>query len=242
VNGILSTNTLTTQFLLGAGPIANTQIYTNTLLPNGSQNIGNAPTNSFQGGWFNTLNVQTIQANTTATIGINSTVRVLGTLSTQNQMVSSINLKQFPYTSTLNIPHSSFSITGNQAGTPILLYSNVQFLNQGFHRISQKAILSKNSGGSSQDIHANIFYTVGAFPSTPSITDGYSALPFVNQDNASTFTTLMTEFYVSTPTTRSIYYYDSAAKNYTSRLYMGTLFDTFTPDLGNNPTRIPTIF
>jgi hypothetical protein len=169
-------------------------------------------------------------------------VRIQGNLSTQNLMVSTINRKLYPYTSTLNIPHSSFSITGNQAGTPILLYSNVQFLNQGFHRISQKAILSKNSGGSSQDIHANIFYTVGAFPSTPSITDGYSALPYINDDSRSTFTTLMTEFYVSTPTTRSIYYYDSAAKNYTSRLYMGTLFDTFTPDLGNNPTRIPTIF
>jgi len=169
-------------------------------------------------------------------------VRIQGNLSTQNLMVSTINRKLYPYTSTLNIPFSTFSITGNQAGTPILLYRNVEFLNQGFHRISQKAILSKNSGGNSQDIHANIFYTVGAFPSTPSITDGYSALPYVNDDSRSTFTTLMTEFYVSTPTTRSIYYYDSAAKNYTSRLYMGTLFDTFTPDLGNNPTRIPTIF
>jgi hypothetical protein len=102
--------------------------------------------------------------------------------------------------------------------------------------------LSKNTGGSSADIHANIFYTVGSFPSTPSITDGYSALPFVNQDNASTFTTLMTEFYVSTPTTRNILYYDSTANNYTARLYLGTLFDTYTPDLGLNPTRIPSIF
>ena len=163
-------------------------------------------------------------------------------ISSQSLIVSTINRKLYPYTSTLNIPHSSFSITGSQAGTPILLYSNVQFLNQGFHRISQKAILSKNSGGSSQDIHGNIFYTVGSFPSTPSITDGYSALAYANQDNASTFTTLMTEFYVSTPTTRNILYYDSTANNYTARLYLGTLFDTFSPDLGNNPTRIPSIF
>ena len=121
------------------------------------------------------------------------------------------------------------------------MYSNVQFANQGFHRISQKAILSKDTGGASQDIHANIFYTVGAFPSTPSITDGYSALAYANDDGRSTFTTLMTEFYVSTPTTRNILYYDSGAKNYTARLYMGTLFDTFTPDFGNNATRIPNI-
>ena len=160
-------------------------------------------------------------------------------VSSQSLIVSTINRKLYPYTSTLNIPHSTFSITGNQAGTPILLYSNVQFLNQGFHRISQKSILSKNTGGSSADIHGNIFYTVGSFPSTPSITDGYSALPFVNQDNASTFTTLMTEFYVSTPTTRNILYYDATANNYTARLYMGTLFDTYTPQTGINPERIP---
>jgi hypothetical protein len=51
----------------------------------------------------------------------------------------------------------------------------------------------------------------------------------------------MTEFYVSTPTTRNILYYDSTANNYTARLYMGSLFDSVTPDQGNNPTRIPNI-
>jgi hypothetical protein len=155
--------------------------------------------------------------------------------------VSSINKKLYPYTSTLNIPFSSFSITGNQAGTPIVLYSNVEFLNEGFHRISQKCILSKNSGGTSQDIHANIFYTVGTFPSTPTITEGYSALGYVNTIGRSTFTTLMTEFYVSTPTTRNICYYDSVANSYTARLYMGTLFDTYTPSFGLNRELIPNI-
>jgi hypothetical protein len=238
INGVVSTNNLTTNLLAGSGPFGKL-IYTDSLLPNGSVNIGNAPINSFQQGWFNTTYTNTIQANTNTGVGINSTVRVLGTLSTQNLMVSSINLKQYAYTSTLNIPFSSFSITGNQAGTPILLYSNVDFRTQGFHRISQKSILSKNTGGSSADIHANIFYTVGAFPSTPSITDGYSALPVVNQDNASTFTTLLTEFYVSTPTTRNILYYDATANNYTARLYLGTLFDSYTPQFGINPERIP---
>ena len=195
---------------------------------------------NFNGFFSRVCAISTITSNIVHPLGddITSSIRVLGTLSTQNLMVSTINRKLYPYTSTLNIPFSTFSITGNQAGTPILLYSNIQFLNQGFHRISQKAILSKNSGGSSQDIHANIFYTVGAFPSTPSITDGYSALAYANDDARSTFTTLMTEFYVSTPTTRNILYYDSAAKNYTARLYMGTLFDTYTPQFGLNPERI----
>jgi hypothetical protein len=204
--------------------------------------FGSAGTNS--GGFYNQVNARSTitQVIVPDVVGaFSNNIRIQGNVSTQNVFVSSINNKLYPYTSTLNIPFSSFSITGNQAGTPILLYSNVNFRTQGFHRISQKAILSKNTGGTSADIHANIFYTVGAFPSTPSITDGYSALPFVNQDNASTFTTLMTEFYVSSPTTRSIYYYDSTANNYTSRLYLGTLFDSVTPDLGNNPTRIPSI-
>jgi len=197
---------------------------------------------------YNTTRVEANYIHSEGNVG-NSAIGSLGrfynegyfsNVSSQSLIVSTINRKLYPYTSTLNIPFSSFSITGSQAGTPILLYSNVQFLNQGFHRISQKSILSKNSGGNSADIHGNIFYTVGAFPSTPSITDGYSALPFVNQDNASTFTTLMTEFYVSTPTTRNILYYDSTANNYTARLYLGSLFDSVTPDFGLNPTRIPT--
>jgi hypothetical protein len=204
--------------------------------------FGSSGTNS--GGFYNQVNARSTntQVLTPDVVGaFSNNIRVQGNLSTQNVFVSSINNKLYPYTSTLNIPFSSFSITGNQAGTPILLYSNVDFRTQGFHRISQKTILSKNTGGASADIHANIFYTVGAFPSTPSITDGYSALPMVNQDNASTFTTLFTELYVSTPTTRNILYYDATANNYTARLYMGSLFDSVTPDFGNNSTRIPSI-
>jgi hypothetical protein len=167
---------------------------------------------------------------------------IINNVSTLGMTVSSINFKPYPYTSTLNIPFSTFTINGSSAGTPIVLYSNVSFTSQGFHRLSQKAILSKNSGGTSADIHGNIFYTVGTFPSTPTILDGYSALPYLNETGRSTFTTLVTEFFVSTPSTRNICYYDSTANNYTARLYMGTLFDTYTPSFGNNPDRIPNIF
>lgn len=231
----ISTNTLTTQFLLGAGPIAGPQIYTNTLLPNGSQSIGNAPINSFQGGWFNTLNVQTIRANTNTGDSINSTVRVLGTLSTQNQMVSSINLKQYPYTSTLNIPFSTFTITGTNARTPIVLYSNVEFLNRGWHTINQKAVLSKNSGIASTDIYANIYYSIGTFPSTITDVDGYDSLPSINLNGVSTFNTLTTQFYISTPTTRNILYHDFIGNNYVASLFMSPLIDTYIPSFGIRP-------
>lgn len=228
------------------GNASSNNIFTNNLFPTGAgAQLGYNSSGTPGGGFYNILAVRstfTQVINPSGEAGrFSNAVYINTNLSTQNVMVSSINNKLYPYTSTLNIPFSSFSITGNQAGTPILLYSNVDFRTQGFHRISQKAILSKNSGGTSADIHANIFYSIGSFPSTPSITDGYSALPSVNQDNASTFTTLMTEFYVSTPTTRSIFYYDSTANNYTSRLFMGTLFDSVTPDFGNNVTRIPAI-
>ena len=228
------------------GATSDTNIFTQNLFPLGAgSQLGYNSGGTAGGGFYNILAARstfTQVINPSGEAGrFSNAVYINTNLSTQNVMVSSINNKVYPYTSTLNLPFSSFSITGNQAGTPILLYSNIDFRTQGFHRISQKAILSKNTGGASADIHANIFYSLGSFPSTPSITDGYSALPFVNQDNASTFTTLMTEFYVSTPTTRSIFYYDSTANNYTSRLYMGTLFDSVTPDFGNNATRIPNI-
>ena len=243
---IRATNTITASTIAIdriRGAASDTNIFTQNLFPLGSgSQLGYGPALG-GGGYYNfmfarstfTTNINPVTDGVTTS----NNIKVSGNLSTQNVFVSSINNKLYPYTSTLNLPFSSFSITGNQAGTPILLYSNIDFRTQGFHRISQKAILSKNSGGTSQDIHANIFYTVGAFPSTPSITDGYSALPFVNQDNASTFTTLLTEFYVSTPTTRNILYYDATANNYTARLYMGTLFDTYTPQFGINPERIP---
>ena len=93
VNGILSTNTLTTQFLAGAGPIAGTSIYTNTLLPNGTSGIGNTGNNFYSVGCFTSTFTSVIQPRTDAgtSVANSNVVRINGFVSTQNIFSSTIN-------------------------------------------------------------------------------------------------------------------------------------------------------
>jgi len=182
-------------------------------------------------------NTSTLQVSSITSINTNSNISIIGNVSAPQMMISSINNKVYPFWSTLNIPNSTFTINGNNAGTPIVLYSNVQFppYTKGFYKISQKAVLTKKSGGASADIHANMFYTQGTFPSTPAyLLDGYSAFPYVNQDACSSFTTLQTMVNISSITTRNICYYDSTANNYTADLYVGNLVVQYTPTSGYN--------
>ena len=80
-----------------------------------------------------------------------------------------------------------------------------------------------------------IFYTQGTFPSTPShLLDGYSALPYINENNYSTFTTLNTMVSISSITTRNICYYDSTGNTYGANLYMGNLVVEYCPTSGFN--------
>ena len=165
-------------------------------------------------------------------------VYINGNISTPNMYISSINQKMPPFWSTLNIPNSTFIINGTLAGNPavpIVLYSNVQFppYTKGMYKIYQRAILTKNSAGGGTDIHGNIFYTQGTFPSTPGLFhDGYCALPYVNNNGFSSFTTLTTITAISTITTRNICYYDQSAATYTANLYMGRLGVEYVPSVG----------
>lgn len=234
---LISTNTLTTNNLVGSGQFGRF-VFTDTLIPNGGVNIGNAPINSFQQGWFNTTYINTIQPNTASAVGINSTVRVLGTLSTQNQMVSSINLKQYPYVSTIGIPASTFTLSGaaaNNITNPIFLYRNVAFPHAGFFNITQSAIFSRTNATANVP-QASIFYTPGIYPSTISNVDGYSSLPFLGNANASTFTTLAETLYVSTTQlTRNIIYSDPTGNTYTANLFMSPITINYIPNNTLNP-------
>jgi len=147
---------------------------------------------------------------------------------------STINAKLPPFWSTLIIPPSSFSITGSNAGTPIVLYSNVPFppYTKGYFNLYQKAILSKTGGTTTQFVNANIFYTQGQYPSSTTIYDGYSALPYVGDVGASTFTTCVSMVSISSITTRNICYYDARANTYTANLYMGNLVVQYVPTFG----------
>ena len=111
------------------------------------------------------------------------------------------------------------------------------------YKIYQKAILSKTAGISTLDMHPNIFYTQGSYPSSTSVfLDGYTSLPYINNVGTSTYTTCMTMVSISTITTRNIMYYDSIANGYTAKLYMGNIAVEYIPnlgvggDLGQNPS------
>jgi len=158
-------------------------------------------------------------------------------ISTNSLFVSSINNKQYPYTSTLNAPPSTFSYAASNTQSrtvPYVLYSNVAFPNAGWFNVSQKAIFTRASGTS--DTHQSVFYTPGAFISTPSIKDGYASLPYTNQNNNSTFTTLTTELYISsTQLNRNITLYNDTNNNFVGNLFLDRLVATYNPSRGINP-------
>ena len=87
INGTVSTNTLATYFLQGNSPFGRF-VYTDSILPNGNVNIGNAVTNTFASIWGSNIRTDTIFSR----FGDHpqSTVRILGTLSTGILNVSSI--------------------------------------------------------------------------------------------------------------------------------------------------------
>jgi len=158
-------------------------------------------------------------------------------ISTNNLIVSTINNKLYPYTSTLNAPPSTFSYAASNTQSrtvPYVLYSNVAFPNAGWFNVSQKAIFTRASGTS--DTHQSVLYTPGAFISTPSIVDGYSTLPYLNQNNSSTFTTLTTDIYISsTQLNRNIILYNDTNNGFQGRLFMDRLVVTYNPSRGINP-------
>jgi hypothetical protein len=163
-----------------------------------------------------------------------STILLSGNISTSKLYVSTLNAKQYPFWSTCqNVPPSSFNITGTNAGTPIILYSNVLFPTTGLYNISQKMVSQKLSGGTSADIHGSVTYSRGLYASTTGLYDGVSGIPYTNEVNVSCATTLFTSIYVSTnQTTRNISFLDRSANNYTANIYLDTPVIQYIPSYG----------
>jgi hypothetical protein len=241
VNGILSTNTLTTQFLNGAGPIAGTSVYTTTLLPNGSVNIGNTGNNFYQSGCFNSTFTQVIQPRTDASVSAanSNVVRINGFVSTQNVFVSTINRKQYPTRSTIGGPFfpSSFTIDGTTATTPQLLISSINFYaGAGNYDISQRMAYIKLSGGASVDAHGSILVASTNTLLVPDSNAGYGQVPQVNDVGHSTFNTFYTSITVGTNSFERQYkYLDTTGGNYTGSLYLERPVITYIPSQGLNP-------
>ena len=181
---------------------------------------------NFNVGWSNAVITNIIATNIST---LSTTTNVLS--------VSTINRKLYPYTSTLTIPASTFSYAASNtqsATVPYVLYSNVAFPNAGWFSLSQKAIFTRASGTS--DTHQSVLYSPGAFISTPSIKDGYATLPYTNQNNSSTFTTLTTQIYISsTQLNRNIILYNGTTNNFVGNLFLDRLNVSYTPSFGNVP-------
>ena len=255
---ILNASTLNINVL--STPIINTSTITGTYIAATNFSVGNFYVSSFNANAisagtliFSTLSFQNISIGTgfISSLNVNSLTFGAGTgyadftairaglvssiqADTGAQKLSSLNLKMPPFWSTLIIPPSSFSINGANAGTPIILYSNVPFppYTKGYFNLYQKCILSKTAGTNTQYINGNIFYTQGQYPSSTTIYDGYSALPYVADVGASTFTTCASMVSISTIITRNICFYDARANTYSANLYLGNLIVQYVPSFG----------
>ena len=159
-------------------------------------------------------------------------------LNTSNITLSSINRKLYPYASTLNIPASTFTLSGTAANiitAPLVLYSNVAFPHAGFFNLTQSAIFSRTADTTNVP-QASLFYTPGIYPSTISNVDGYASLPYLGNANASSFTTLAETLYVSsTQLTRNIIYSDPTGNAYNANLFMSPITLQYIPNNSANP-------
>ena len=159
----------------------------------------------------------------------------INTISTTNINTSTINQKRVPFTSTLNMPTSTFRVNGrvaNNITAPIVLYSNVQFPCSGWFNIFHHTTFNMSSSASTLQM-ASINYNVGIYPSTFRQVDGSVAVPSIPYSTFSTFTTLQTKIYVSTTQlTRNIIYTDPTGGFYQNRIGMKPIVVEYIPTDG----------
>jgi hypothetical protein len=197
-------------------------------------NVSSMTTNALTiGAGSGFISIPFIQSVLVSSIQINNTQ-----LNTSNITLSSINRKLYTYASTLNIPASTFTLSGTAANiitAPLVLYSNVLFPHAGFFNLTQSAIFSRTADTTNVP-QASLFYTPGIYPSTISNVDGYASLPYLGNANASSFTTLAETLYVSsTQLTRNIIYSDPTGNAYTANLFMSPITLQYIPNNSVNP-------
>jgi hypothetical protein len=93
-------------------------------------------------------------------------------------------------------------------------------------------ISQKLSGGTSADIHGSLYYSRGKYSSSIGLYDGDYNIPYTNENNVSSPTTLFTSVYVSSGyMTRNISYMDKSANNYTANIFLDTPIIQYIPSL-----------
>ncbi len=160
-------------------------------------------------------------------------------ISTNSLIVSSVNNKPYPYTSTLNIfgaaKVSSYTIDGITSVVPKILISNIRFPQLGNYYVSEKNTITKSAGGAGAEPFGSICLCRGLYPSTFATQDGFNSIPFINATGISTFNTYTTSISITdlTQMTRNLVYYDQSGHNYTLNMAMADLRIRYTPAIGN---------
>ena len=206
-------------------------------------------------GTFATLNTATINTNSAPNITVTSDINMsnktiknitglssiyisTGTLrvsvaSTNSLFVSSINNKRYVCRSTIGAPYfpSSFTLDGSIT-TPILLISSLNFFNGlGTYDLTQRMVFTKLTG--SVDAYGSILVHSTNTLLAPDSNSGYGQIPFVNDNNHSTFTTLHTSVNIGGNSQQRQYkYLDTTGGIYTGRLYLDKPTITYVPSVG----------
>jgi hypothetical protein len=121
---------------------------------------------------------------------------------------------------------SSFAVNGTVSGNPVQLFSTLRFPTAGWYNVGMDATFVRLTGSTgTQDTHACIGIS--------SITETkFSALPFINENGSSTFTTLnMTTNVTSNALTRNLVYMDKSVNTYTGVVNLGNPRIQFIPTL-----------
>ena len=218
--------------------------FTNNLFPNsaGSQ-LGYNSGGTVGGGFYNTVNARSTSTQVIFPSGeagrFQNTIYIQSNVSTQNVMVSSINNKLYPYTSTLNsfLPPntvSTYTISGTSATTPIILVPNIRFPILGNYLISNKNTITKASGGVGAEPYGSLCVSRGLFPSTFATQDGFNLIPYMNALNVSSFNTFTTSVSITDPTqmTRNLTYYDQSGHNYILNMALADIRLRYLPTQG----------
>jgi hypothetical protein len=154
---------------------------------------------------------------------------ICSTLTVSSITVGSINNYPYPWTSTLAGSASTFVVDGTLATTPQLL-GQITFPYAGDYFITQKVAFTKLTGGSSQNCCGCLILDGPAiFPTFPAGETGLAALPTINENSASTFTTLVSNVGLVSTLTKNIYYYDATGNNYTASLHTDLVVIHYNP-------------
>jgi len=232
------------------GFVSTQQIFTSSIFSRANISTQNVITSNIFVTKIQPYNATRVEANYIHTEGnvansaIGSTGRpynegYFSNVSSQSLIVSTINRKQYCYTSTFGILNSAstFQFSGTTSVVPQILYSNITFPHVGTYLVSGKNTISKSVGGSGQEPYGYLSLSRGLYPSTFNIQDGFNSVPFLNHTNISTFNTFTSEIYVSSinTNTRFITYADQSGHNYTINFGLSQLRATYIPSQGLNP-------